>query len=99
MNLIKQLAADIAETQEQFETQFPEAEKVARKLGLMSEADVAKPNPSEDCNRIASYWRGRAHKMTDAELRSAIGTDLEQLDYSPEDVTKLVPRVMSKVKK
>lgn len=53
---------------------------------------------SEECDRIASYWKGKAAKMTDAELRSAIGNDLEQLEYSPEEVSKAVPRILRKVK-
>lgn len=102
MKLIKQLQADIAEAQEkeEFETPFPEAEKVARELGLMGEAvDVAKANPKEDKARIVSYWRGRAHKMSDSELKSAIGNDLEQLEYSSEDIAKMLPQIIKAVKK
>lgn len=97
--LIKQLMSDIAEAREQEETPFPEAEKVARELGLVKEGEEAKANPVEDKARIVAYWRGRAHTMTDSELRSKIGNDLEGLDYNPDDVAKMVPQVIKAIRK
>lgn len=96
--IIKQIQADIEEaraTEEIEASEFPDAEREARKLGLVKEAVDSK----SDVARITSYWRGKAASKTDAELRDAIGNDLEQLDYPPEEVAKLVPRILKAVKK
>lgn len=107
MNLIKQLAADLAEAQEkeELDTPFIEAERTLRKIEL-GEAmcggereENLLPDAKEESARIASYWRGRAHSMSDSELRDAIANDLEQIEYSPDQVEKLVPRILRMVRK
>lgn len=58
-------------------------------------------NPQRDMARIADYWREKIEMdSTDPDeqmLIDAIGDDLEQLEYSPEDVERMVPQVMQMV--
>lgn len=67
-------------------------------------------NPESDMARIAEYWRdilvgkpedfGIQHpnaapdQMGEEQLQAGIGDDLEQLEYSPEEVNRMVPQVM-----
>lgn len=98
MNLIKQLVEDIEMSrleQDALTDPYAEAELTARKFGL-----VAEDANAEEINRIAAYWRSHGGiDMPDSELRSNVANDLEQLDYSPDEVAKLVQRIMRLVKR
>lgn len=48
-----------------------------------------------ELERIADHWREEGADMDDDELRDAIGDDLEQLDYSPEEISDGIDKVMS----
>lgn len=70
-------------------------------------------NPESDMARIAEHWRGllgrhpadfgmehpdaEPDQMGQKQLVAGIGDDLEQLEYSPEDVNRMVPQVMRMV--
>lgn len=49
----------------------------------------------EELERIADHWREEGAEMEDDELRGAIGDELEQLEYSPEEISDSIDRVMS----
>lgn len=50
-----------------------------------------------EVKRIAAHWKEQGKGMSKDDLINAIGNDLEQLEYSPEDVEKLVPRILKMV--
>lgn len=53
-------------------------------------------NGSDDeLQRIADHWEAEGAEMSDDELRDAIGDDLEQLEYSPEEISDGIDQVMS----
>ena len=69
-------------------------------------------NPESDMARIAEYVidfltgkpedfgisdLGTPDQMGEEQLRTMIGDDLEQLEYSPEDINRMVPQVMRMV--
>lgn len=49
----------------------------------------------EELERIADHWREEGAEMEDDDLRDAIGDDLEQLEYSPEEMPDAIDEVMS----
>lgn len=49
----------------------------------------------EELQRIADYCEEECGDMDDEELMDKIGDDLEQLDYSPEEISAGIDRVMS----
>jgi len=55
-------------------------------------------NEQAEVQRIADHWKKYANKMTDQQLADAIGNDLEQLEYTPEQVDKLVPHAIKLVR-
>jgi hypothetical protein len=62
--------------------------------GMMQHADWR-----QEMDRIAAHWKEQGgDKMSDDELADAIGDDLEQLEYSPEEVADLVPAIISKIR-
>lgn len=92
-DLIKQMYNDLDDKNKQPEkpedNPFAKAEEVARQLGLNEqEAD-----PKSDIARLAKNYKGS--KKSKEELRKAIGHDLEMLEYSPEQVSKMVPKVLA----
>ncbi len=48
-------------------------------------------NAQAEVQRIADHWKQYANKMSDQQLADAVGNDLEQLEYTPDQVEKLVP--------
>jgi len=72
------------------ENPFAKAEEVARQLGLTEDAT---PNPASDIARLAKHYKGK--KMSKDQMRNAIGNDLEQLEYSPAQVSKMVSKVLA----
>lgn len=52
----------------------------------------------EEMRRIASYWAEHGSDMSDDELMDAIANDLEQLEYTPEQIDMLAPRVVEMVR-
>lgn len=71
------------------------AEVAARQQGLIEAAGV--PDKDADCKRIAGHWKNKAAKMSKDQLRDAIGNDLEQLEYSPSDVSKMVGKILKMI--
>ena len=49
----------------------------------------------DELQRIADYCEEECADMDDDELEDKIGDDLEQLDYSPEEIAAGINRVMS----
>lgn len=49
----------------------------------------------EELQRIADHWQEEGADMEDDQLRDAIGDELEQLEYSPEEISSGIDRVMS----
>lgn len=49
----------------------------------------------DELTRIADHWREEGADMSDDELRDAIGDELEQLEYSPEEISSGIDSVMS----
>jgi hypothetical protein len=98
LSLIKQMYADMEAKQADQnpppeENPFAKAEEVARELGLVE----SKPNPMEDIARLVSHYKPKAEKMSRDKLRDAIGNDLEQLEYEPAQVEKMVTQILKKV--
>ena len=57
-------------------------------------------NSESEISRIAEYWRDMVNErpeMDEQELMAGIGDDLEQLEYSPEEINRMVPKVMRMV--
>ncbi len=50
-----------------------------------------------DVERLVKYWKENMKGMSTDELREAIGDELEQLEYSPEEVEKMVPKILKMV--
>lgn len=55
-------------------------------------------NVRSEMQTLAKYWIENGSDMTDDEIREAIGNDLEQLEYTPEQVNEMVPHVMKMVR-
>ena len=96
-DLMQQLQADLeAEKARQNpqppaeENPFAKAEEVARQLGLGESAEV---DPKADMARIAKHYKGS--KKSKEQLRDAIGNALEMLEYSPAQVSKMVPKILA----
>jgi hypothetical protein len=49
----------------------------------------------EELQRIADHWEAEGAEMEDDDLADAIGDELEQLEYSPEEISAGISRVMS----
>ena len=57
-------------------------------------------NPESDMTRIADHWRDAQAKnpeMSEEELQAGIGNDLEMLEYSPEEVDKMLTQVLNMI--
>jgi hypothetical protein len=48
--------------------------------------------------RLVDHWKEHGKGMSDDQLADAIGNDLEQLEYSPQEVSSLVSKIVAKVK-
>lgn len=55
-------------------------------------------NANEEMKRIAQHWRGYRDKMSDPQLADAVGNDLEQLEYTPDQVEAMVPTILAMIK-
>lgn len=57
-------------------------------------------NAKAEMQRIADHWKGVIAKrsVTDDQLRDAVGNDLEQLDYSPDQVDQMVQTILHMVR-
>lgn len=62
-------------------------------FGSEEPADVS-VNVDDELQRIADYWKSAGDALSDDELRDAVGNDLEQLEYSPEEVEQYLPQVL-----
>ena len=62
-----------------------------RSLITLNEATKAK----SEKQRIADHYKGK--KIDVKKLRQDIGNDLEQLEYSPQQITKMVPEIIKMV--
>jgi len=49
----------------------------------------------DELQRIADHWEEEGADMDDDDLADAIGDDLEQLEYSPEEISAGIMKVMS----
>lgn len=49
----------------------------------------------EELQRIADHWEEEGADMDDDDLADTIGDELEQLDYTPEQISAGIMRVMS----
>lgn len=96
LTLFKQMLSDIDFNQLKQQAangdEMAAAEVAARQQGLIESEGV--PDKEADCKRIANHWKKKAAKMSKDELRAAIGNDLEQLEYSPSDVSKMVGKIL-----
>lgn len=52
---------------------------------------------NDELQRIADHWKEEGQDMSEDELRDAIGNDLEQLEYTPEQIASGISTVMSKL--
>lgn len=94
--LIKQLQAELdaekARQSEQTpaeENPFAKAEEVARQLGLVEQV----ADPKSDVARLIKHYKGK--KMSNDQMREKIAYDLEMLEYSPAQVSKLTKQVLA----
>ena len=63
------------------------------KEGMSGHTDV-----NSEVSRLVAHWKEHGKGMSDDQLADAIGNDLEQLEYAPNEVAKLVPHIVAKVK-
>jgi hypothetical protein len=49
----------------------------------------------EELQRIADHWQEAGVDLSDDEIRDAVGDELEQLEYSPEEIASSIDTVMS----
>lgn len=100
INLIKELNEKVREKDE-FEKALEEAgiefdlgdgDTEEMEYTNNNEIDTAGVDP--ELERIADHWREEGADMSDEELRDAIGNDLEQLEYSPEEISDGIDKVM-----
>lgn len=108
MDLIKQLMDEVElkklEDRAKGGDPIAAAEIEARKLGLgesscsMSKEENEEVDPDAEAKRIAAHWKKAGKGMSDAELRKHIGHDLEQLEYAPNQVARMVPKIIKMVK-
>mgnify|MGYP005864231769 CR=1 FL=1 len=47
-----------------------------------------------EVKRMADHWKKAGKGMSKDQLIDGMGDDLEQLEYSPEEVEKMVPMVL-----
>jgi len=68
-------------------------------MGIIKELNE-QANANVEMKRIADHWSNVAGKrdMTDQQLNDAIGNDLEQLEYSPDQVEKMVPAIFDMIR-
>lgn len=50
---------------------------------------------TEELQRIADHWEGEGSDMDDDDLADEIGNELEMLEYSPEEISAGISKVMS----
>lgn len=48
----------------------------------------------DELQKVADHWLEAGEEMSDDDLRDEIGNELEQLDYSPEDISSGIDTVM-----
>lgn len=56
-----------------------------------------RPSPKEEMIRIADHWKVEGKALQTDELGELIANDLEQLEYSPEEVNNLTLRVLKMI--
>lgn len=69
-------------------------------MNLIRQINEMATDAEGDMQRLADHWRGvvtRRH-LRDQELKDEIGNDLEMLEYSPEQVAKMVQTVMHMIR-
>lgn len=107
INLLKELN-EISREKDEFELALAEAEK---EFNIdLGDDDLGDDDFDEDpddidygsmelnddeLQRIADHWEEEGADMDDDDLADAIGDDLEQLDYSPEEISAGIMKVMS----
>lgn len=52
----------------------------------------------DEMSRIAAFWKQHSKGMSDDDLAEVIGNDLEQLEYSPEEAEKMIPKIVRMIK-
>ena len=68
------------------------------KLNDLSDVNITETvDVNAEIEKIASHWREHGKGMSKDDLADAVGNDLEQLEYSPQQVEKLVPRIVKMV--
>lgn len=96
-DLIKQLQDELeAEKARQTEQKpveenpFAKAEEVARQLGL---GESVEADPKSDMARLVKHYKGK--KMSKDQMREKISHDLEMLEYSPAQVSRMTKQVLA----
>lgn len=94
-DLLKKMYAELdkknqPEEKKAEENPFAKAEEVARQLGLSENVEV---DPKADVARLIKHYKGK--KMSKDKMREAIGHDLEMLEYSPAQVSRMVKQVLA----
>jgi len=51
----------------------------------------------QDVKRIVAHWKENKKDRSDAEIQKIIGNELEQLEYSPEDIERILPQIIKLV--
>lgn len=71
--------------------------------------EITEPNQSElakliddkttdEIIKITKHWEGKRTGMSDQQLLDAVTNDMEQLEYSPNKVRLLAPKIVSLIK-
>lgn len=58
---------------------------------------LVEDHAEDEMRRLADHWKKEGKGMSKDQLADAIGQDLEMLEYSPEEVDKMVPRVLKMI--
>lgn len=57
-------------------------------------------DPESDMDKIVAHWKEKSKDMTKDEVLDAIADELEQLEYSPEEIdSMLIPTILKKLGK
>lgn len=93
ITLIKEVNKTIREKDE-FELAL---EQSGIEFSMDDEQSDVSAAPNSELERIADHWREEGKDMSEDELRDAIGDELEQLEYSPEEISDGIDTVMSMI--
>lgn len=64
----------------------------------LNEMSMGMEPGADEIARIVDHWKVDGQGMGDDELIEAIASDLEMLEYSPDEIDRLVPQILQQVR-